>query len=47
MATILERVVNSVKHIFFLYFPFSYIGFEGGTLFLIASVPGHCLGFTF
>ena len=25
----------------------SHIGFEGGTLFLIASVPGHCLSFTF
>ena len=25
----------------------SNFGFEGGTLFLIASVPGHCLSFTF
>ena len=24
----------------------SHIGFEGGTLVLIASVPGHCLSFT-
>ena len=25
----------------------SHFGFEGGTLVLIASVPGHCLTFTF
>ena len=25
----------------------SHFGFEGGTLVLIASVPGHCLSFTF
>ena len=25
----------------------SYIGFEGGTLVLIASFPGHCLSLTF
>ena len=25
----------------------SNFGFEGGTLVLIASVPGHCLSFTF
>ena len=24
---------------------FSHFGFEGGTLVLIASVPGHCLSF--
>ena len=24
----------------------SHFGFEGGTLVLIASVPGHCLSFT-
>ena len=24
-----------------------HFGFEGGTLVLIASVPGHCLSFTF
>ena len=25
----------------------SHFGFDGGTLVLIASVPGHCLSFTF
>ena len=25
----------------------SHFGFEGGTLVLIVSVPGHCLSFTF
>ena len=25
----------------------THFGFEGGTLVLIASVPGHCLSFTF
>ena len=25
----------------------SHVGFEGGTLVLIASVPGHCLSFTY
>ena len=24
-----------------------YLGFEGGTLFLIVQFPGHCLPFTF
>ena len=28
-------------------FSCSYFGFEDGTLVLIASVPGHCLSFTF
>ena len=27
--------------------PYNYFGFEGGTLVLIALVPGHCLPFTF
>ena len=30
----------------FIYYIFCF-GFEGGTFFLIASVPGHCLSFTF
>ena len=25
----------------------THFGFEGGTLVMIASVPGHCLSFTF
>ena len=36
---------------FSLYFDFflviSHFGFVGGTLVLIAPVPGHCLSFTF
>ena len=48
MVTFWERAAHSVNHMFFLYFDFfgilviSHFGFEGGTLVLIASVPGHC-----
>ena len=47
--------IDLVYSMFSLYFDLkkivflviSHIGFEGGTLVLIASVPGHCLLFTF
>ena len=32
---------------FFVFLVISHLGFEGGTLVLIASVPGRCLSFTF
>ena len=52
MATFREKAVHSVYHMFFLYYCFvvyviSNFGFEGGTVVLISSVPGHCLLFTF
>ena len=34
-------------HFNFVIFVISNFGFKGGTLVLIASVPGHCLSFTF
>ena len=48
MATFWERVTHSAYRMFSFYFDFdilviSYFGFMGGTLVLIASVPGHCL----
>ena len=48
MATFWERAAHSVYRMFSLYFDIvivviSHFGFEGGTLVLIASVPGHCL----
>ena len=52
MATFWERAAHSVNRVFSLYFAYcfclviSHFGFEGGTLVLIASVPGHCLSFT-
>ena len=47
MATFLERAAYSVYHMFSLYFDLVYhFDFEGRTLVLIASVPGHCLSFT-
>ena len=33
-------------HFNFVIFVISHFGFKGGTLVLIASVPGHCLSFT-
>ena len=52
MATFLERAAHSVNHILPFYFDIvilviSHFGFEGGTLVLIAPVPGHCLSFPF
>ena len=35
-----------VFYIFTVFLVISHFGFEGGTLVLIASVPGHCLSFT-
>ena len=48
MATFWKRAANSVYYIFSLYYHyfylklFSHVGFEGGTLVLITSVPGNC-----
>ena len=52
MATFWERAAYSVYRMFSLYFDIvilviSHFGFEGGTLVLIASVPGYCVSFTF
>ena len=50
MATFLERAVHLVYQVFSLCFEIlviSHFGFEGRTLVLIASVPGHCLSFAF
>ena len=52
MATFWERTTHSVNHMFSLLCLFvslvvSHFGFEGRTLDLIASVPGHCLPFNF
>ena len=52
MATFWERAAHSLYRVFSLYFDIVILGishfdFEGGTLVLIASVPGHCLSFAF
>ena len=52
MATIWERAVHSVNHMFSLLCQFvilvaSHLGLEAANLVLIAPVPGHCLPFTF
>ena len=54
MATFWERAAHLVYHVFSLYYDrlfvillISNFGFESGTLVLIASVPDHCLPFTF
>ena len=52
MASFLERAAHSVDHIFSLLCLFVplvvlHFGFDGGTLILIALVPGNCLPFTF
>ena len=50
MATFCERAAHSVFLCILTYCNFlviSHFGFEGGTLALIASVPCHCLIFTF
>ena len=47
MSTFWERAAHSVYHVFSSYFDFfviliiSNFGFEGRTLILIASLPGH------
>ena len=50
MATFWDRAAHSVYCMFYLYFDLilviSNFGFEGGTLVLIALVPGHCLSLT-
>ena len=47
MATFWERAAHLVYHIFSLSFDLlsfiSHFGFEGGTLVLIAAIPGHFL----
>ena len=50
MTTFWERAAHSVYHIHVLFvflliviLVISHLSFEGGTLVLIASVPGHCL----
>ena len=52
MATVWEKSAHSVNRMFSLLCLFvalvvSHLGFEGRTLVLIASVPGHCLPFTY
>ena len=52
MAAFQEKALHSVYCMFSLYFDIvilviSHFGFEGGTLVLIASVPGHWLSLTF
>ena len=52
MASFWERAGYSIYRMFPLYFDIvvlviSHFGFEGGTLVLIASVPGRCLFLTF
>ena len=53
MATFWERAAHSVlAYVLFVFLPIvilviSHIGFEGGTLVLNASVPGHYLSITF
>ena len=51
MATFWERAAHSFNCMFSLLCLFvalvdSNFGFEGRTMILIASVPGHCLSFT-
>ena len=52
MATFWERAAHSVNRVFSLLCLFvalvvSPFCFQGRTLVLIASIPGHCLPFTF
>ena len=52
MATFGERAAHSVYHMPSLHFDIvilviSHFGFEGGTLILITSFPGHFLYFIF
>ena len=43
---LIRFTVCSVCVLTYCDFVVSHFGFEGGTLVLIASVPGHCLSFT-
>ena len=45
MATFWERAAHSVNRMMSLLYLVSHLGFEGGTLVLIATVTGHCLPF--
>ena len=52
MATFRERAIHSDNCMFALSCLFvasvvSHLGFKGGTLVLIGSVPGHCFLFSF
>ena len=52
LATLWERAAHSSNRMFSLFCLFvtlvvSHFAFQGGTLVLIASVPGDCLSFTF
>ena len=48
MTTFWERAAHLVNDMFSLFFgSFPHSGFKGGTLVLIAPVPGHCFPFTF
>ena len=52
MTTFWERAAHSVYRVFSLYFDLLlYLllpgWFDGGTLILVASVPGRCFSFTF
>ena len=38
---------RSMFSLYYVYLLFFHFGFEGGTLGLIASVPGHCLPFAY
>ena len=51
MTTFWEKAAHSVYRVIFLLCLFvvlviSYLGFKGGNLVLIASVPGHCFPFS-
>ena len=48
----MESCSNVLSYVLFVFWHIvmlviSHFGFEGGTLVLNASVPGHCLSFTF
>ena len=52
MGTLWERAAHSLNHVLsllclFIALVVSHFGFEGRTMALIASFPGHCLPFTF
>ena len=47
MATFWERAAYSDYHVLFVVLVISHFGFEGGALYLIVSVPGHCVSSTF
>ena len=52
MATSWERAAHLANDVLFVLYLIcnlvvSHFGFEGGTIVLIAPIPGHCLSFTF